>query len=594
MEKLVSLAGGQTKTATFTWHPEAAGDYDVVASLPSEEHLHCPEPIEVLTPPEASADWTDALPTTVYVCDTLVIGVTAENVGMIADDFDISVVIKVDSTVKYTKTQTVTLVPGVPVSLTFGPWHVQDPVTMSGTVELKVGGVTVKTHTMTVIDLDPVVTEISPETSTVLTPPGAVAITARVQDKSGVVAVGYNIDVPDPLSAVPMVLFSGDEYDGYYQGVVPWDYSAATLSDHAVIVGAFDTAMNFGVASTVVHVQKAVFTYSNLTVTPNPVVFCNDVTISVTVTNNGNIEGTIHVEVTVDSTKVIDQDVTLDPDESVTLTYTFHPDAGSYTVSCDGLPPVTLVVTLPPEWWTPDGGWWKIPVESVGAMTLWMSMGGAPPDPNPAVPAPSYSTYELWVSTTISSGSAEWRELVVPQASYWAPIVPVYSEAMSAWITMIFSLTADGTGSLYVNAEGDVDYAGETTHAGTALTWGDLTLDPAGSAKIYMPMQVEVYMSSTEPPPDGPYGTKVATIPMASWSTTATCSNHVTEAAPMNWLDNHTVAGMGVPFAAAGGPAPYVGTVGTLCGTGAALDLSLLWYSVDVQFVGTNMIIPGP
>jgi len=78
MEKLVSLAGGQTKTATFTWHAEPAGDYPVVASLPSEEHLDCS--IKVLEPSTLWVTGIQQVPM-IQICEELTVSVDVHNAG---------------------------------------------------------------------------------------------------------------------------------------------------------------------------------------------------------------------------------------------------------------------------------------------------------------------------------------------------------------------------------------------------------------------------------------------------------------------------------------------------------------------------------
>jgi hypothetical protein len=350
--KSVTVAGESTVTVTFEWHADTSGLKTVVASIPDDggevpHELECPGGIEVFAPPEFEGVWEPALPLEVYVCDTLTVGVVIENLGDVEATVDVTLTITVDGEPKFTDTKTVTIAGHATEVVTFEPWHVEDPVTMTGSLAVSIDGVPVPglSATIDIIDEDPVVTEISPATCTNLQAPGSVTISARATDDGGVVGVGYTID--DPMGTpAPMMLVSGDPLDGIYESIAPWDYSGMSLGDHTIYVGAMDGAGNIGGNAAVVHVEGAVFTYSNLTVDPNPATDCDTVTVSVTVTNTGNASGTVTITVTVDGTSYT-HTVTLAPDESYTFTFTFHAVEGTYTVAAPGLPPVELVVNPP-------------------------------------------------------------------------------------------------------------------------------------------------------------------------------------------------------------------------------------------------------
>ncbi|MBW2673007.1 MAG: hypothetical protein JRD89_06260 [Deltaproteobacteria bacterium] len=261
-----------------------------------------------------------------------------------------------------------------------------------------------------------------------------------------------------------------------------------------------------------------------------------------------------------------------------------------------------VYATTPPAWWTPEAGWWKIPVEAVGTTALAQSATGRAPEDYPPLPEPSESSYELWVSTTVTDG---YRALSIPMDSYYSlPSASFDDVTLMAWITTELVMTADGAGKLYVEpGMGDVDVFSVTTEAETVNTFGDGTADPAGSALIELPLMAHTYIQDdtvTYPPEgDGPdptkpeqWGEPLLDVPLYMYLTTAHTENIVDE--PGVWFYGQDPLGAdGVPFAEAGGPAPYVGTTGTVVASGAVLDLKVFGVlRVDVQFVAVNEISP--
>jgi hypothetical protein len=142
-----------------------------------------------------------------------------------------------------------------------------------------------------------------------------------------------------------MSLISGDPLDGIYEGTL--DTTGLALGDHLLWVGGLDGAYNFGMGMETVHVEKAVFDISAISVSPNPANVCDTVTVSITVHNAGTISGTITIIIEIDGVEVINETVTLAPCDSYTATYTFHPEAGEYEVAGMGQSSVTLVVIEP-------------------------------------------------------------------------------------------------------------------------------------------------------------------------------------------------------------------------------------------------------
>jgi len=212
--------------------------------------------------------------------------------------------------------------------------------------------------------------------------------------------------------------------------------------------------------------------------------------------------------------------------------------------------------------------------------------------------------------TDVISGS-EYRDLIIPAASWRSTPscgVEPTAELMMQYITMATLIAGDGDGRLYVAEDGiDVDVAGETTEAGTALTWGDGTPDPAGSAWIHIPINSNTYGNASGPPDPaagpgygpGGWGAVILGVPMDLYLTTATSQNHITDGeeamTPGVYFNCSTVnAGPGTPFAETGGPAPYVGTSATVVGTGAALDLIVMGFiELDVQYTMDVTLTPA-
>lgn len=82
----------------------------------------------------------------------------------------------------------------------------------------------------------------------------------------------------------------------------------------------------------------AAFTTSNLSISPSEVNIGESVTISVLVTNTGDLAGSYEVTLKIDGVAVDSEEVTLAPDATETVTFTAAKDvAGSYSVDVNGL-----------------------------------------------------------------------------------------------------------------------------------------------------------------------------------------------------------------------------------------------------------------
>ena len=130
------------------------------------------------------------------------------------------------------------------------------------------------------------------------------------------------ISVPTGASTM-RVRFVFDSVDHFYNNYLGW------LID------------NIRIMSTAPGVTR--FTYSNLAVNPTAGPVPLRITASATVTNIGTTRGTETVRFFVDGVERATRAVTLDPGASTTVSfdYTFT-EPGSYSVTIDGLPPVTV------------------------------------------------------------------------------------------------------------------------------------------------------------------------------------------------------------------------------------------------------------
>ena len=99
----------------------------------------------------------------------------------------------------------------------------------------------------------------------------------------------------------------------------------------------------------------AAFSLSSLDITPMEVDIGESVTVSVVVTNTGDLEGTYEVTLRIDGVVVATQEVTLAAGASQTVTFTVAEDvAGTYTVGIDGFSDTFVVKTIR-NWWLIGG-----------------------------------------------------------------------------------------------------------------------------------------------------------------------------------------------------------------------------------------------
>jgi hypothetical protein len=106
---------------------------------------------------------------------------------------------------------------------------------------------------------------------------------------------------------------------------------------------------HFTAFTALAYTRPAVFTVTDLVITPEEVGIGETVTISVLVTNTGDLTGTYEVPLKIDNVVVDRKEVTLIGGASQRVTFTTTKDvAGTYTVNVNGLSD-TFIVKAPPE-----------------------------------------------------------------------------------------------------------------------------------------------------------------------------------------------------------------------------------------------------
>ncbi len=126
-----------------------------------------------------------------------------------------------------------------------------------------------------------------------------------------------------------------------------WDEDAGDAGEWVVLEGCtVDPATNtisapvshFTAFTILAYVPVAEFTASDLSISPSEVGVGEEVTISVLVTNSGDLSGTYELILRIDDAVVATEDVTLDAGGSQTVTFTTSKDvAGTYSVKVGGL-----------------------------------------------------------------------------------------------------------------------------------------------------------------------------------------------------------------------------------------------------------------
>jgi hypothetical protein len=314
----------------------------------------------------------------------------------------------------------------------------------------------------------------------------------------------------------------------------------------------------------------ATFELSNLIIAPASPYVNQDIIISADITNTGEGSGTYSAALTVNSNTIESKDISLEPNEKQTVTFTYTATvAGSYDIALGELNGVLHVQDEPV-------GYWSINYRVAGGkIVLIFSLFGATPELR-EVPfsVAQGGTITLLVNMSSTNGK---RDVIVPEdALYFQPIF-VENCVTGVDMTLEMSLSGNGSGWLYTqDGIGDVDISSESSSGRDPVqinTIGDGIMDSAGSILLNMPLYG--FAETTQ-------GGSII-LPFDLIFTTGHIYNVVSR--PDKGINGSEMESNGVPFARDGGPSPYVGTAGTITttGTGNCLNIRLVGFETDFQ-----------
>ncbi|MFQ5996578.1 MAG: helix-turn-helix domain-containing protein [Dehalococcoidales bacterium] len=213
----------------------------------------------------------------------------------------------------------------------------------------------------------------------VLAPPAPPAGTSFI-------GLSYDLEPSGAIFNPPITITFTYNPDWLPQGIGPENLAIAYLDEGSsqwVILDATDITIDpdrniisakishFTYFSVIVITYPAAITTSELSITPAEVDIAQSVTISVTVTNTGDLAGSHEVTLKINGEAVSTKKVTLDGHASEKVTFTtVQGAAGTYAVNVDGLSGTFTVKPAPTE-------------------PVVIKQPPAPPAPAPAVPAPA-------------------------------------------------------------------------------------------------------------------------------------------------------------------------------------------------------------
>ncbi|MFA5367891.1 MAG: CARDB domain-containing protein [Dehalococcoidia bacterium] len=324
--------------------------------------------------------------------------------------------------------------------------------------------------------------------------------------------------------------------------------------------------------------SDARFELSNLIIAPASPYVNDSIAISIDVTNAGGKLGTYTVALVINDETVENRDVSLEGEESKTVTFNYAAAAaGLYYITIGDLNGALQVQDTPEGYWSTS---YKI---AGGKVVLRFSLFGATPEIREIPLSEDQGLVTLLINRNAANGI---REVVVPKDTWYLKPIFVDNCVTGVDMTIDVSLTADGSGWLYTQDNvGDVDVASESISGRTPVqvnTIGDGTADAAGSMILEMPLLG--YARTTA-------GQKVD-LSLDLIFTTGRIFNQVTR--PGKGIDGAEMESSGIPFAEDGGPAPYIGTIGTITttGTGDCLNLRLAGFETDFQAEITLELVP--
>ncbi len=148
-------------------------------------------------------------------------------------------------------------------------------------------------------------------------------------------------DIPEGVTEENLVIATFDEEAGEWVNLV------STVDPVTDTVSA--PVSHFTAFTVIAHTRPAAFTTSDLTVSPAEVNIGESVSISVTVTNTGDLTGSYEVTLKIDNVVIETEQVSLAGLTSQKVTFTATGDVdGSYTVNIDGLSGTFTVKPAPP------------------------------------------------------------------------------------------------------------------------------------------------------------------------------------------------------------------------------------------------------
>ena len=189
-------------------------------------------------------------------------------------------------------------------------------------------------------------------------------------------------DIPEGVAEKNLLIATWDEEIDKWVNLVAAVDAARALGVESTGVNA--PVSHFTAFTIIASTSPAVFTTSDLTVSPAEVNIGESVSISVTVTNTGDLFGSYEVTLEINNVVVETKQVSLAGQSSQEVTFTTTGDVdGSYTVNIDGLSGTFTVKPAPAPTPAPP------PAPAEAAEAPPPPTPAPPPAPAPAPPAPT-------------------------------------------------------------------------------------------------------------------------------------------------------------------------------------------------------------
>ena len=153
-----------------------------------------------------------------------------------------------------------------------------------------------------------------------------------------------------PVILSPLVETLDTDHYVHLTGLTPLTtYHYKTMSRDGAGNLAISPEFTFTTLAAPVEPEPAAFVTSDLSITPEDAIIGEEVTISVLVTNTGDLSGSYEVTLSVDEVDIATEEVTLDGGDSQTVTFTTTEDVvGTYAVTVDDLSGTFAVTEVAP------------------------------------------------------------------------------------------------------------------------------------------------------------------------------------------------------------------------------------------------------